>query len=47
MLTCPNCGEELDAESYMYRDSNRAVIGCENCIEAVRAEIALDDMNDY
>lgn len=47
MLTCPNCGEELDADSYMYRDSNRGVIGCENCIEAVRAEIALDDMTDY
>ena len=47
MLTCPNCGEELNLEDYIYRDRNRAVIGCENCIEAVRAEIALDDMNDY
>lgn len=47
MLTCPNCQEELAPDSYMYRDSNAAVIGCECCIEAVRAEIAMDDMNDY
>ncbi len=47
MLTCPNCREELDQDDYMFRDSNRAVIGCENCIETVRAEIAIGDMNDY
>lgn len=47
MLHCPNCGEELNPDDYLYRTGNRAVIGCENCIEAVRAEIALDDMNDY
>lgn len=47
MLQCPNCGEELAPDDYMYRTRNRAVIGCENCIETVRAEIAIDDMNDY
>lgn len=47
MLSCPNCGQELNLDDYMYRDGNRAVIGCENCIETVRAEIALEDMNDY
>lgn len=47
MLTCPNCQNELTPDDYIYRDGNRAVIGCENCIETVRAEIGIDDMTDY
>lgn len=47
MFHCPNCGEELNYNDTVYRDGNRAVIGCEFCIEPKEAEYALDDMNEY
>ena len=47
MYYCPCCGGELNFDSKVFVNGNRAVIGCECCIEAKEAECALEDMNEY
>lgn len=45
MYHCPRCGEELNFDSKVFTNANRAVLGCEACmdIEVHDAE----DMLDY
>ena len=40
-LTCPECGEEC---SWIFKKDG-SIIGCENCIDQVSADTALED--DY